>query len=87
MNTINETDAAAPAEHWLSKSSLARAFDVSQRTVCRWIDAGAPALDIAPASGGKRGKRVLRFRVSEVRVWLADCAARQSLNLPKDKEK
>lgn len=77
-NTKNESfTPSAPC--YLDKAALARAFCVSPRTVCRWIDAGVPALDLAAASGSSR--RILRFSVPAVAAWLSDCAARKSLNL------
>lgn len=75
---------APAAAYYLDKNALARAFCVSPRTVCRWIDAGVPALDLAAATGSKH--RILRFSVPEVRAWLDDCAARKSLKLPASAE-
>jgi hypothetical protein len=53
---------APVSEPLITKSDLAKHYDVSGRTVQRWIASGMPFLWI--------GKRRKRFRLSQVQLWL-----------------
>ena len=48
-------------ETWLSKKTIARHYNVSVRTVERWLYAGCPSRML----GGVR-----RMRLSEIELWL-----------------
>ena len=56
---------ASGREPWLTKRQLAAHFQVSEKTVERWMAADMPCLR------GGRG-RTIRFRVNECESWLRD---------------
>lgn len=50
------------AEPWVKKEKVAEHFDVSTRTVYRWVEAGCP---IKRLRGG-----TLRFQIAAISMWL-----------------
>jgi hypothetical protein len=62
MSSIAITPNSAATEPWLSKKSLAAHYELSTRTVERWVHGGCPSRLI----GGVR-----RLRLSEVEAFLA----------------
>lgn len=52
-----------PWEPWLTELSVARHFGVSERTVRRWRERGAPSRRL----GGSR-----RYRISQLDQWLLE---------------
>lgn len=52
----------ASSEPWVKKEKVAAHFDVSTRTVYRWVEAGCP---IKTLRGG-----TLRFQIGAISDWL-----------------
>lgn len=52
------------AEEYITMNDVCTMFDVSRKTVQRWMKAGMPHL--------RFGLRLLRFREMQVKLWLVD---------------